>query len=119
MAWLSLIFAGLFEMLGVNSINVYLKQKSIKNMLVLVICFSISFYLLSLAINVLLMSTAYAIWTGIGASGGAIMGILFFNEPRDTKRIMGILFFNEPRDTKRIMWIVVILMATLGLKIIS
>ena len=34
------------------------------------------------------MSTAYAVWTGIGASGGAILGMLFYNEAKDWKRIL-------------------------------
>ncbi len=33
------------------------------------------------------MAMAYAIWTGLGASGAVLMGIIFFNEPAELKRI--------------------------------
>ncbi len=104
MAWISLVFAGIFEMLGVNSINQYLSDKSTKNLIKLIIMFAFSFILLSYSIESLPMSTAYAVWTGIGASGGAILGIVLYNESRDFKRI----FF-----------IALILIAAVGLKLIS
>ena len=46
-----------------------------------------SFGLLSLALKTLPMGTAYAVWTGIGAAGTALVGMLFFGEPRDWARI--------------------------------
>lgn len=104
MAWFSLIAAGLFEMLGVNSINQYVKEKSLKNMVLLILTFSASFLLLSYGINRLPMSTAYAVWTGIGASGGAILGIVYYGESKEPKR----LFF-----------IACILLSAIGLKFIS
>ncbi|MEG0731127.1 MAG: multidrug efflux SMR transporter [Vagococcus sp.] len=104
MAWISLVFAGIFEMLGVNSINKYVNEKSKKNLITLIIMFALSFVLLSYSIESLPMSTAYAVWTGIGASGGAILGIVFYKESKDVKR----LFF-----------IGLILIAAVGLKLIS
>lgn len=50
------------------------------------------------------MGTAYAVWTGIGTVGGALVGILFYGEPKDGKRI----FF-----------IALILGSAVGLKLIS
>ncbi|MNW22335.1 Multidrug resistance protein YkkD [compost metagenome] len=38
--------------------------------------------------KVLPMGTAYAIWTGIGASGGAILGMVIYGEPRNLPRIL-------------------------------
>lgn len=46
-----------------------------------------SFYFLSLALRSLPIGTAYAIWTGIGAVGTAILGMLLFDEPRDLLRL--------------------------------
>ena len=40
-----------------------------------------SFYLLSAAVQVIPIGTAYAVWTGIGAVGAAILGIILFSEP--------------------------------------
>ena len=47
-----------------------------------------SFGFLSLAVRTLPMGTAYAVWTGIGAAGTALFGIILFNEPRDVTRIV-------------------------------
>jgi quaternary ammonium compound-resistance protein SugE len=50
-----------------------------------------SFYFLSLAVKTLPIGTAYAVWTGIGTVGTAILGMFFFNEPREFSRILCIL----------------------------
>jgi quaternary ammonium compound-resistance protein SugE len=50
-----------------------------------------SFQFLSMALKTLPIGTAYAIWTGIGAVGTAILGMIIFNEPRDVSRILCIL----------------------------
>lgn len=87
MAWVVLIFAGIFEMLGVNAINVYTHQRTKKALVGILLFFGISFICLSIAMNVIAMSTAYAVWTGIGAAGGAILGMLLYNEPKNFPRI--------------------------------
>jgi quaternary ammonium compound-resistance protein SugE len=51
----------------------------------------ISFYLLSVALKTLPVGTGYAVWTGIGAVGTAILGMILFDEPRDTARLLCIL----------------------------
>lgn len=50
-----------------------------------------SFYFLSMALKTLPIGTAYAVWTGIGTVGAAVLGMLIFNEPRDFVRILCIL----------------------------
>ena len=50
-----------------------------------------SLILLAQALKTIPAGTAYAIWTGIGAAGTAIVGILIFNEPKDALRIFSIL----------------------------
>jgi len=52
----------------------------------------LSFWLMSKAIaNGMHVGTAYAVWTGIGACGTAILGMAFYNEPRDLLRIACLL----------------------------
>ena len=51
-----------------------------------------SFYLLMLAIKTLPLGTAYAIWTGIGAVGVAILGVFLFKESVEWFRILSISF---------------------------
>jgi quaternary ammonium compound-resistance protein SugE len=55
-----------------------------------------SFWLLNRAIEQIPMGTAYAVWTGIGAAGTAIVGIIFFKEPSDWTRVffIGLLIFS-------------------------
>ncbi|MCC3356376.1 DMT family transporter [Bacillus sp. REN16] len=88
MAWFSLIIAGIFEMLGVMMINQFHKKKNWKSLVLLLATFGGSFLFLSFAMETLPMGTAYAVWTGIGASGGAILGMLLYGEPKDWKRFV-------------------------------
>jgi quaternary ammonium compound-resistance protein SugE len=51
----------------------------------------LSFYLLSVSLKTLPVGTAYAVWTGIGAAGTAILGILLLSESGDIFRVLSIL----------------------------
>jgi quaternary ammonium compound-resistance protein SugE len=51
-----------------------------------------SFSLLSWSLKVLPIGTAYAVWTGIGAAGTAIVGMIFFKDPVSLARISAIIF---------------------------
>ncbi|MGE6631092.1 DMT family transporter [Bacillus sp. NPDC077027] len=87
MIWLLLIGAGILEMLCVTMMNQFQKDHQIKWIVLITIGFSLSFFMLSISMNTLPMGTAYAIWTGIGAAGGALIGMLFYEESKDAKRI--------------------------------
>ena len=50
-----------------------------------------SVYFLALAVRTIPIGTGYAVWTGIGAVGVAILGMILFNEPRDLLRIGSIV----------------------------
>ncbi|MCM3611163.1 multidrug efflux SMR transporter [Planococcus sp. MERTA32b] len=104
MAWFSLLAAGLFEMAGVAMINKWHNDRNWQSFLLLLLGFGSSFLFLSFAMETLPMSTAYAVWTGIGASGGAILGMLFYNEAKDWKRIL---------------FIAMVLGSAVGLKLVS
>jgi quaternary ammonium compound-resistance protein SugE len=90
MAWALLITAGLFE----TGFAVMLKLSHGFTKILPTILFGIfalvSFGLLNLALRDLSVGTAYAVWTGIGAAGTAIVGILALNEPADALRIAAI-----------------------------
>ena len=51
----------------------------------------ISFWLLSIAMKTIPVGTAYAVWTGIGAIGVAITGMILFGESREIMRIISLL----------------------------
>jgi quaternary ammonium compound-resistance protein SugE len=48
----------------------------------------LSFVLLNLATRTLSLGTAYAVWTGMGAFGTALMGIVFFGDPTNPLRLL-------------------------------
>ena len=94
MNWVILIIAGLFEVGFTTCLG---KAKSATGtvstlwILGFFISLSISMYLLYKATQSLPMGTAYAVWTGIGAVGTAIIGIVFFKEPADFWRLFFIV----------------------------
>ncbi|MCW1928959.1 DMT family transporter [Bhargavaea beijingensis] len=92
MAWVFLALASLGEIFGVMFINLYLKDKQWWRLIPLVLTFGLGFVLLSLAMREIPMGTAYAIWTGLGAAGAVLMGILFFKEPAGWRRLLFISF---------------------------
>lgn len=87
MAWLYLIIAGVCEVIGVILMKIATKKKSWIPKLMLIVSFTISFFFLSLAMKSIPMGTAYAIWTGIGTAGSALLGILIFKESADWRRL--------------------------------
>ena len=87
MAWVYLILAGCFEVLGVIGMNRVVKYKSLSSYIVLVGGFAISFSLLGLAMRTLPMGLSYAVWTGIGTVGGTLVGMLIYGESKDWKRL--------------------------------
>lgn len=87
MAWLVLIIAGLFEVVGVLGMNRLKNNKNALNLLMIVGGFGVSLSLLSVAMGSISMGTAYAVWTAIGTVGGTLVGMLFYKESRDAKRI--------------------------------
>lgn len=91
MSWLCLIAAGCFEVIGVLGISLVNKRPSLGSISILVGGFVLSFFLLSIAMRDIPMGTAYAIWTGIGAAGGAAVGMLWLGEPRSLLRVGFIL----------------------------
>lgn len=90
MAWLILVLAGCFEVAMALSLKESNGFSRLWPSIVFGITSVISFGLLSIALKSLPVGTAYAVWTGIGAAGTAILGILLLDEPRDLARIAGI-----------------------------
>lgn len=87
MAWVYLAIASLGEIFGVMSINYYLQKRTVKRLLLIVGVFGFGFIFLSLAMREIQMSTAYAVWTGLGAAGAVLAGIVIFKESASVKRL--------------------------------
>ena len=87
MAWLYLIIASFGEIFGVMFINLYVAEKRLLWLVSLIAVFTGGFFFLSLAMQHIALGTAYAIWTGLGAAGAVLVGVLFFNESANWKRM--------------------------------
>ena len=91
MAWVILLVAGLFEIgfaFGLKFSEGFTRLWPTVGMAA---SGALSFYLLSVALRTLPVGTAYAVWTGIGAAGTAILGILLLSESSDVFRLLSIL----------------------------
>ena len=91
MSWLLLTIAGVFEIawaIGLKSSAGFTRPWIAAGTLAALI---ISIVLLGLAMRHLPVGTAYAVWTGIGALGTAIIGIVWLGEPATAGRLLSIL----------------------------
>lgn len=86
MAWTYLLIAGLLETAWAIGLKYTDGWTKLWPSVFTVIGMIASFYFLSQALRTLPVGTAYAIWTGIGAVGTALLGIFLFGEPRDLLR---------------------------------
>lgn len=91
MAWVLLLIAGLFEVgwaIGLKYTDGFTRLWPSVGTLA---SMAVSFVLLSLALRTIPVGTGYAVWTGIGAVGTAILGMALFGEPRDAGRVVCLL----------------------------
>lgn len=104
MAWFTLIIAGLLETFGVAMINQLTVKRNVQTVILLILGFGSSLALLSYSLQFIPMGTGYAIWTGIGVVGGALVGMIFYGESKDWKRMV---------------FIAMVLCSVIGLKLIT
>ncbi|MEA2708168.1 MAG: quaternary ammonium compound-resistance protein SugE [Phycisphaerales bacterium] len=90
MAWIFLFAAGICEIVWAAGLKTYGFTLT-RGGAFTVFMMLLSFVLLDQAMKKLPLGTSYAVWTGIGAAGAAIVGIVKFNEPRDWPRVVCIL----------------------------
>jgi quaternary ammonium compound-resistance protein SugE len=87
MAWVLLVLAGLFEVgwaVGLKYTEGFTRLwPSLATLLFMIV----SLGLLGLALRTLPLGTAYAVWTGIGTVGTALLGIALFDDPADVVRL--------------------------------
>src|SRR5688500_17457872 len=104
MAWSYLVLAGLLEIGWAIGLKYTHGFSRLWPSLATIGCMIVSFLFLSLSLKSILIGTGYAVWTGTGAAGTAILGIVLFQEPR----AMG-----------RMICIFLIIAGVVGLKLIS
>lgn len=104
MAWVYLVIAGLFEVGFTSCLKLSNNFTNLKWSVGFFICIILSFLLLNKAIQEIPLGTGYAVWTGIGAVGTVLIGIILYKEPSDFWR----LFF-----------IFTLIASIIGLKVVS
>lgn len=87
LAWPALVLAGLLEVAWASTMKASDGFRKPLLAVVTVLLMLCSFALLAYAMRQLPLGTAYAVWTGIGAVGAAIVGLVFLGEPRTVLRI--------------------------------
>jgi len=91
MSWLYLFIAGLFEIGWAVGLKYTAGFTKLWPSVITIVTMILSFYFLSSAVKTIPIGTAYAIWTGIGAVGTAILGIFLFGESKEFIRLFFIL----------------------------
>ncbi|MES2646263.1 MAG: multidrug efflux SMR transporter [Bacteroidota bacterium] len=104
MPWLFLLLAAGCEIAFAGSLKLTQNFTNLKWSVVFVFFYILSIVLLNKAVQTIPIGTAYAVWTGIGAAGTVLIGILYFKEPYNFWR----LFF-----------LCTLIMSIVGLKFVS
>ena len=104
MAWFILIIAGLCETFAVAMINQLSVKRNWQTVILIILGLGSALALLSYSLQSIPMGTGYAIWTGISVVGSALIGMFYFGESKDWRRIL---------------FITIILSSAIGLKLIS
>ena len=86
-----LIIAGISEVVWATALKMSNGFTNVKADIVFVIGTAMSVWLLSVAMKSIPMGTAYAVWTGIGAIGGVIVGIIMFGEAATLLRLASVV----------------------------
>ena len=104
MGWVYLVLAGVMEIGFTTSLKLSDTFTKLWPSVAFMVCALSSLGLLTLAMKAIPLGTAYAVWTGIGAFGTAVVGIVFYGDPYDIYR----LFF-----------LTMLIVSIIGLRLIS
>ena len=88
MAWTYLVVAGLLEIAWAVGLKFTEGFTRLWPSLGVIMAAVASLYLLSVSLRTIPIGTGYAVWTGIGAAGTALVGMIVLDEPRDVARIV-------------------------------
>ncbi len=91
MAWLYLFIAGIFEIVWAIALKYSEGFSKFWPSAITVVGMAISIYFLAIALKTLPIGVAYSIWTGIGAIGTVILGIMLFGESKEILKIVFVL----------------------------
>jgi quaternary ammonium compound-resistance protein SugE len=88
MAWMMLLLAGIFEVVWAYAMKMSDGFTRLVPSVITVVFMVLSFVLLAYAMRSLPLGTAYTIWTGIGAVGSFLVGVLMLGEPASALRML-------------------------------
>ena len=88
MAWIILVFAGLFEIVWAYSMKLSEGFTKLTPSIFTIVFMVLSFVLLAYAMRTLPLGPAYTIWTGIGAVGSFLVGVIVLGEPASAMRML-------------------------------
>lgn len=88
MAWGILIIAGLMEVCWAIGLTYTAGFTRLWPSVVTLGFIAVSLFLLSLSVRQIPIGTAYAVWSGIGAAGTAVVGMIYFKEPVSVCRLI-------------------------------
>ncbi|WP_414833113.1 DMT family transporter [Afifella sp. YEN Y35] len=91
MPWIYLVVAGILEVVWAFAMKQSDGFSRLVPTLITVAAMAVSLWLLALAMRSIPLGTAYTIWTGIGAMGAFVVGIVFLGEPLNAARILAAL----------------------------
>ncbi len=91
MAWVILFVAGLLEIAWALLLKQSAGFTRPPQTIGFIVTLFLSMFLLSQALRTLPVGTAYAVWTGIGAAGTAIIGMVWLGEPRDVLKLVSLV----------------------------
>jgi quaternary ammonium compound-resistance protein SugE len=86
MAWLFIVMGGTFEVGFTTCMRYTDGFKNIPWTIAFLVCIAISMYFLEMATKSIPIGTAYAVWTGIGALGTVVIGMIWYHEPASLVR---------------------------------
>ena len=91
MGWFFVFVAAISEFVGVVGLKKYSEQKTFINAILFGGGFGAAFVFLYISFNYLQVSTAYAVWIGIGTAGAVLINMLFFGESKSPRRIASLI----------------------------
>ncbi|MEH7110558.1 MULTISPECIES: DMT family transporter [Bacillaceae] len=90
MGWLFLILAAASEVIGAAGLKLYSQKKSIRNGLLYIGGFGLSFVFLYTSFHYIQLSIAYTVWTGIGTAGAVLINMYLFGESKNIGRFISV-----------------------------
>lgn len=88
MAWFTLLIAGVLETFAVTMINQYSMRRNWRTLFFIIFGLSFALGLLSYSLQTIPIGTGYAIWTGISVIGSSFIGMFFYGESTNWKRLV-------------------------------